>query len=107
MPLRASSSASPEKRAYFEDTAVMSAIQFAHLPSQVGPDRLPEAVQLNDWVYFHHRHRLTRDRQEYRRKSRGLEKRRRGRPRKYPVPQPLPLAPETIKDSKNRLFLLS
>ena len=50
---------------------------------------------------------FTRDRQEYRRKSRGLEKSRRGRPRKYPVPQPLPLPPETIKDSKNRLFLLS
>jgi hypothetical protein len=50
---------------------------------------------------------VTRDRQEYRRKSRGLETRRRGRPRKYPAPQPLSLAPETIKDSKNRLFLLS
>ena len=50
---------------------------------------------------------FTRDRQEYRRKSRGLEKRHRGRPRKYPVSQPLPLAPETFKDSKNRLFLLS
>jgi len=50
---------------------------------------------------------FTRDRQEYRRKSRGLEKRRGGRPRKYPVPQPLSIDPETIKDSKNNLFLLS
>lgn len=50
---------------------------------------------------------FTRDRQEYRRKSRGLEKRRRGRPRKYPTPQPLPVEPETLNDSNNNLFLLS
>jgi hypothetical protein len=50
---------------------------------------------------------FTRDRQEYRRKSRGLEKRRRGRKPKYSSPQPKPIKPETLKDSKNRLFLLS
>ena len=70
------------------------------------------------WKVFVHccaRHRVsikpdrhfTRDRQEYRRKSRGLEKRRRGRKPKYSSPQPKPIGPETLKDSKNRLFLLS
>ena len=50
---------------------------------------------------------FTRDRQAYRRKSRGLEKRRRERKPKYSSPQPKPIGPETLKDSKNRLFLLS
>jgi len=50
---------------------------------------------------------FTRDRQEYRRKSRGLEKRRRGRKPKISPPQPMPVNPETIKDSKKKLFLLS
>jgi hypothetical protein len=70
------------------------------------------------WEGFVHccaRHRVsinpdrhfTRDRQEYRRKSRGLEKRRRGRKPKYSSPQPKPIGPETLKDCKNRLFLLS
>ena len=70
------------------------------------------------WKVFVHccaRHRVsiepdrhfTRDRQEYRRKSRGLEKRRRGRKPKYSSPQPMPIGPETLKDSKDRLFLLS
>ena len=39
----------PGKRAYFEDTAIMSAIQFAHLPSQVGPDRLPRRFNSLIW----------------------------------------------------------
>ena len=69
---------------------------------------LPTGVTGQDGSYLAEPDRhFTRDRQEYRRKSRGLEKIRRGRPRKYPVPQPWPLDPETIKDSKNRLFLLS
>ena len=70
------------------------------------------------WDVFVHccaRHRVlvkpdrhfTRDRQEYRRKSRGLQKRRRGRPPKYSCPQPKPIEPETLIDSKDRLFLLS
>lgn len=48
-----------------------------------------------------------RDRQEYRRKSRGLEKPRRGRPPKNKDVTPLPPRPETRKDSKGATFLLS
>jgi hypothetical protein len=48
-----------------------------------------------------------RDRQEYRRKSRGLEKRRPGRRPKCKKPTPLPPGPETRKDSKGVTFLLS
>ena len=47
-----------------------------------------------------------RDKQEYRRKSRGLDKRRRGRPCKYKQAPPMP-EPETHKDLKGLLFLLS
>jgi hypothetical protein len=50
--------------------------------------------------------RFTRDRQEYRRKSRGLERRRRGRPCKYIGPSPTP-KPETHNDLKGQMFLLS
>ena len=52
-----------------------------------------------------------RDRQQYRRKSRGLERHRPGRKRKTTSMLPLepePLnKPETLKDSKGSLFLLS
>jgi hypothetical protein len=61
------------------------------------------------------RHRLrpkpdrhfSRDRQQYRRKSRGLEKKRRGRkPKSMPAKVQLP-EPEILRDAKNRMFLLS
>jgi hypothetical protein len=48
-----------------------------------------------------------RDRQEYRRKSRGLEKPRRGRRPKNKEATPLPPGLETRKDSKGATFLLS
>ena len=48
-----------------------------------------------------------RDRQEYRRKSRGLEKRRPGRRPKSKKATPLPPGPETRKDSKGATYLLS
>jgi hypothetical protein len=47
-----------------------------------------------------------RDRQEYRRKSRGLEKNRRGRKRKYQEASPLP-KPETRKYANGQELLLS
>lgn len=47
-----------------------------------------------------------RDRQEYRKKSRGLDKRKPGRKRKYQEPAPLAPQPETMKDSKDMVFLL-
>jgi len=47
-----------------------------------------------------------RDQQERRKKSRGLEKRRRGRKSKYHEASPL-LLPETRKDAKGQVFLLS
>jgi hypothetical protein len=49
---------------------------------------------------------FSRDRQEYRRKSRGLEKRKPGRKRKFQVPDPLPPQPETLKNSKGMVVLL-
>jgi hypothetical protein len=49
---------------------------------------------------------FSRNRQEYRRKSRGLEKRRRGRKSKYKQASPTP-KPETRKGLKGQLFLLS
>ena len=49
---------------------------------------------------------FSRDQQECRRKSRGLEKRRRGRKRKYEGESPV-LQPETRKDAKGQEFLLS
>ena len=50
--------------------------------------------------------RFTRDRQEYRRKGRGLEKRRKNSKRKYQQASP-PAKPETHKGAKELLFLLS
>ncbi len=49
---------------------------------------------------------FTRDRQEYRRKSRGLENRRKNNKRKYQGASVLP-KPETRKGLKQQLFLLS
>jgi len=48
-----------------------------------------------------------RDRQEYRRKSRGLDNRRRGRRPKFKIASPLPPEPETRKDSRSNTYLLS
>jgi hypothetical protein len=48
-----------------------------------------------------------RDRQEYRRKSRGLDNRRRGRKPKFKTASPLPLQLETWKDSRGNRYLLS
>lgn len=50
---------------------------------------------------------FSRDRQEYRRNSRGLENRRPGRRPKSRKATPLPPAPETRKDSKGNTYLLS
>ena len=50
---------------------------------------------------------FSRDRQEYRTKSRGLEKPRRGRRPKNKEATPLPPGPETRKDSKGATYLLS
>jgi hypothetical protein len=50
---------------------------------------------------------FTRDRQEYRRKSRGLEKRRPGRRPKPIQPRPQRPDPEFLKDRKGGLYLLS
>ena len=55
--------------------------------------------------YKPNRH-FSRDQQEYRKKSRGLEKRRRGSKRKYEEASSLP-KPETLKDLKGQDFLLS
>jgi hypothetical protein len=59
---------------------------------------------------FHVRYKpdrqYSRDRQEYRRKARGLEKRRKKSGLKYPDPSPLSM-PETRKDAKGQVFLLS
>ena len=58
-------------------------------------------------VKFKPDRQFTRDRQEYRRKSRGLEKRRSGRKPK-PIPQvPKPPQPESFKDGKGITYLLS
>ena len=62
-------------------------------------------------VKFKPNRQFPRDRQQYRRKSRGLERHRPGRKRKTTSMLPLepePLnKPETLKDSKGSLFLLS
>ena len=54
---------------------------------------------------------FSRDRQLYRKKSRGIvEPRRKGRKRKsvpMSVPEPETVKSETIRDSKDRVFLLS
>lgn len=57
-------------------------------------------------VRFKPDRRFPRDKQEYRRKSRGLEKRPRGRQRKYKEASPLP-QPETRKGAKGQEFLLN
>jgi hypothetical protein len=51
-------------------------------------------------------HRFTWDRQEHRKKSRGLEKRPKNNKRKYQKVSPLP-QPETRKNAKGQEFLLS
>lgn len=59
-------------------------------------------------VRFKPDRQFPRDRQQYRRKSRGLERRPRGRkPKAATAPAPLPPQPETRKDGKGRVFLLS
>jgi hypothetical protein len=62
-------------------------------------------------VQFKPDRHFPRDRQQYRRKSRDLEQRRRGRKRKAALLQSSALKtfnkPQTLKDSKNRVFLLS
>ena len=62
-------------------------------------------------VKFKPNRQFPRDRQQYRRKSRGLERHRPGRKRRTTSTLPLepePLnKPETLKDSKGSLFLLS
>jgi hypothetical protein len=58
-------------------------------------------------VYSKPGRQFTRNRQEYRRKSRGLEKRRPGRRPKNKEATPLPPGPETRKDSRGATFLLS
>jgi hypothetical protein len=58
-------------------------------------------------VKFKPGRQFSRDRQEYRRKSRGLQVKRVGRKRK-PIPvQPQQSKPESFKDGKGRIFLLS
>jgi hypothetical protein len=58
-------------------------------------------------VHFKPDRQFPRDRQQYRRKSRGLEKRPRGRKLKYNAVAPQQPERETLKDSKGRLYLLS
>ena len=58
-------------------------------------------------VHFKPDRQFPRDRQQYRRKSRGLEKRPRGRKPKYNAVAPQQPERETLKDSKGRLYLLS
>ena len=59
-------------------------------------------------VKFKPDRQFPRDRQQYRRKSRGLERRPRGRkPKAAKAPAPQQPQPETHKDGKGRVFLLS
>jgi len=59
-------------------------------------------------VRFKPDRQFPRDRQQYRRKSRGLERRPRGRkPKAATAPAPQSPQPETRKDAKGRVFLLS
>lgn len=51
--------------------------------------------------------RFTRDRQEYRRRSRGLEKRQPGRKPQQTPPQPQLPEPESFKNLKGEIYLLS
>jgi hypothetical protein len=58
-------------------------------------------------VRFKPDRQFTRDRQQYRRKSRGLVQRPRGRKPKYNALTPQQPGRETLKDSKGNLYLLS
>lgn len=58
-------------------------------------------------VRFKPNRQFPRDRQQYRRKSRGLEQRPRGRKPKYSAVTPHQPGRETLKDSKGNLHLLS
>jgi Transposase DDE domain len=59
-------------------------------------------------VRFKPDRQFPRDRQQYRKKSRGLERRRRGRKPKIVIaPEPQQPQPETRPDAKGRVFLLS
>ena len=59
-------------------------------------------------VQFKPDRHFSRDRQEYRKKSRGLEPRPRGRkPKATQNPSPRPPQPETLKDLKGKVYLLS
>lgn len=59
-------------------------------------------------VQFKPDRQFPRDRQQYRRKSRGLEQHRRGRKPKYDgVAPPMPPERQTLKDSKGKVYLLS
>jgi len=59
-------------------------------------------------VRFKPDRQFPRDRQQYRKKSRGLERRRRGRKPKIAIaPAPQQPQPETRPDAKGRVFLLS
>ncbi|MFH1617409.1 MAG: transposase, partial [Candidatus Margulisiibacteriota bacterium] len=58
-------------------------------------------------VRFKPNRQFPRDRQQYRRKSRGLEQRPRGPKPKYSAVAPQQPGRETLKDSKGNLYLLS
>jgi hypothetical protein len=58
-------------------------------------------------VKFKPGRQFPRDRQQYRKKSRGLERHPKGRKPKYNATTPRPPQPETRKDRKGRVFLLS
>jgi hypothetical protein len=58
-------------------------------------------------VQFKPHRQFPRDRQQYRRKSRGLERRPRGRKPKYNATTPQQPQRETLKDSKGNVYLLS
>jgi hypothetical protein len=58
------------------------------------------------YVRYKPNRQYSRDRQEYRKKARGLERRRERTGRKYPEPSPLSM-PETRKNAKGQLILLS
>jgi hypothetical protein len=58
-------------------------------------------------VHFKPNRQFPRDRQQYRRKSRGLEQRPRGPKPKYNAVTPQQPDRETLKDSKGNLYLLS
>jgi Transposase DDE domain len=57
-------------------------------------------------VRYRPNRQYSRDRQQYRRKARGLETRRKKTGRKYQEPSPMPM-PETRKNAKGQVILLS